>query len=143
MKASHRREIFLARLVFVIICLILIGGIVALVLHGVNKRAAMEATQTSAETESDTQVLIMDLGDRATEAPTETAVETEPPVVKLKTTRRVNLRPQPSTDGNPITTLEAGTVVTLIEEEGEWAHVQYGEQTGYLKKEFAAEVEGE
>ena len=142
MKASHRREVFVARLVFAIICLVIIGGIVALIVQGVQKKAAIAATQTAAESESDTQILIMDLGDRETEIATE-PVETEPVVVHLKTTRRVNLRPQPSTDGTPITTLEAGTVVVLLSEEGEWAHVQYGDQTGYIKTEYAAEVEVE
>ncbi len=140
MKASHRREIFWARLSFAVICLLLVGGIVALILHGVSKRQATLETQEPVTTEDSTQILIMDLGNRETEPETEIPVETEPPVVHYKTVNRVNLRPQPSTEGTPIKTLEAGTVVTLIEEEGDWVHVQLEDQSGYIKKDFVAVV---
>lgn len=148
MKASHRRDVFIARVVFALFCLIVIGIIVGLVWAGVSRKKADKETQTQTETQKE---FIMDFDkdlDSETISETQLGEEvynepegTDATVVTLKTTQRVNLRSQPNTDCEVLCTLDVGTTVTLLGEEGEWARVQYNDQEGYIKSEFAAEVE--
>lgn len=148
MKASHRRDVFIARVVFALFCLIVIGIIVGLICVGVSKKKADQETQTETETQKE---FVMDFNkdlDSELVLDTQYAEEvynepdtTDATTVTLKTTQRVNLRSQPNTDCEVICTLDVGTTVTLLGEEGEWAKVQYNDQVGYIKSEFAAEIE--
>ncbi len=49
-------------------------------------------------------------------------------------TRTVNLRPDPSTDNDPIDKLQAGTEIQLLEPDptGGFFHVQANDQTGWV-----------
>ena len=146
MKAKHRREIFLARMSFVIFLVMILAIVIGLVCWGVSKRRLQESTQNT-ETETEKE-FIMDFNK---DLDTEIFDETQTPEdiygedgqveVYYKTTQRVNLRVEANTDCNVLTTLDAGAQVMLLEEAGDWIKVSYGEQTGYIKLEYVTRVE--
>lgn len=143
MKAKHRREIFIARAVFVVFCLIIVGIIVGLIVFGVSRKKPQEATETQTETQKEL-IMDFDTNDSITDGTqTGEAVygDGEGASTVLKTTQRVNLRTEANTTCDVICTLEVGTEVSMLSEEGEWVQVQYNDQTGYIKAEFTEVVE--
>lgn len=48
----------------------------------------------------------------------------------------LNVREQPSKSAELLTTLQNGTVVTIISEEGDWAQILFDEQIGYVNSRF-------
>lgn len=56
------------------------------------------------------------------------------------TTETLNLRSKASTDSNIVAQISIGDECELLEEEGEWYKVKYGEYTGYISKEYAKVV---
>lgn len=53
------------------------------------------------------------------------------------TTETLNLREEASTDSDIVALLSEGDECELLEEEGDWYRVQYGDNTGYISKEYA------
>lgn len=53
------------------------------------------------------------------------------------TTETLNLREEPSTDSDIVAQISIGDDCELIEDEGDWYHVKYGEYTGYISSEYA------
>lgn len=53
------------------------------------------------------------------------------------TTETLNLREEPSTDSDIVAQISIGDDCELIEDEGDWYHVRYGEYTGYISSEYA------
>ena len=58
------------------------------------------------------------------------------------TTETLNLRAEASTDSDILAQISIGDECELVEEEGDWYRVKYGEYTGYISKEYA-KVEGQ
>lgn len=54
----------------------------------------------------------------------------------MYTTDALNLRKQPNTDADIITTIGAGKRVDIISEEGKWCRVQRGKDVGYVMKKY-------
>ena len=52
------------------------------------------------------------------------------------TTETVRMREEPSTDSSILTLLSQGFEVEIIEKQGDWYKVKYGEYTGYVSAEF-------
>jgi len=48
----------------------------------------------------------------------------------------LNVRKEPSTEAEKVTSLKDGTRVQVIGESGDWYQIRYGEYVGYVKKEF-------
>ena len=53
------------------------------------------------------------------------------------TTETLNLRAEASTDSDIVAQISIGDECELLEEEGDWYRVKYGEYTGYISKEYA------
>ena len=53
------------------------------------------------------------------------------------TTETLNLRKEPSTESDIVALISEGEECELLEEEGDWYRVQYGDYTGYISKEYA------
>ena len=54
----------------------------------------------------------------------------------MYTTDTLNLRQSASTEAEIITQVPSGKAVTVLNNEGEWYQVQYGDKQGYLKAEY-------
>ena len=62
---------------------------------------------------------------------------TEPVQVIYRTTAKLNVRPQPSTEGTPIGQLNAGATIAYIRAyNDEWAVIQYGDQEAYVASRY-------
>ena len=70
-----------------------------------------------------------------TQEPT-TVEETTQAVLTMYTTDTLNLRQSASTEAEIITQVPSGKAVTVLNNEGEWYQVQYGDKQGYLKAEY-------
>ena len=60
-------------------------------------------------------------------------------VTGIVNTDAVRLREKPSTDSNIITNIYQNEEMEILETEGDWIKVKYGENTGYVKKEYIKE----
>lgn len=56
------------------------------------------------------------------------------------TTETLNLRAKASTDSNIVALISIGDECEVLDEEGDWYKVKYGEYTGYISKEYAKVV---
>ena len=74
---------------------------------------------------------------RTTSAPTASAADGRVTAVVYNVGDSVlNMRKEPNTYCEVLTTLSPGTVVTVLEQGTEWHHVQYGGYTGYCYAEY-------
>jgi uncharacterized protein YgiM (DUF1202 family) len=74
-------------------------------------------------------------------AGSEPAETPEPSSERFITTDTVNFRSEPSTEAAVIKTLNAGTAVNILEyDPAGWSMAGVGEETGYIKSEFLANV---
>lgn len=133
MKASHRKDVIIARIIFAAMCIALLAGIIALVLwlHGKNadKNPSTELTN---------------------QAPVESNIDL-PPVTEQPSggngqsvwtsTDGVNLRAEPNTDCKILTMLVEGTPLTLLGEEDGWAQVEYNGEQGYVSADYITDVD--
>ena len=53
------------------------------------------------------------------------------------TTETLNLRKEPSTNSDIVAQISIGEECELLEDEGDWYRVSYGDYTGYISKEYA------
>lgn len=132
MKASHRKDVIIARIIFAIMCIALLAAIIALVvwLHGksAGKHPSTEITNNaSVENNIDLPPV--------TEQPTATGQSV------WTSTDGVNLRAEPNTDCKILTMLEVGTQLTLLGEENGWAQVEYDGQQGYVSADYITDVD--
>ena len=134
MKPSHRKDVILARLVFVAFCAI----VIAIVVVAVSKiTAGHKAKVASQQKENeDTQTVAMweiQQDTEAVEIDTEYMVDA---VTYVETTASVNLRSEPSTDADSLGILPAGTEMQLNSENDGWAEVSYNGTVGYVSTEY-------
>jgi uncharacterized protein YgiM (DUF1202 family) len=133
MKKSHRKDVIIARIIFAVLCLLLIVLIaVAITLLRGKVKDSGEDTQGS-------QTVSQQL-------PPVTENPNLPPVTEdldsleeetyVWTEKGVNLRTEPNTDCSVITVLEAGTQLTLLGEEDGWVQVSYNGQEGYVSTDY-------
>ena len=54
----------------------------------------------------------------------------------------VNVRSGPSTDHSIVTKVYAGTIVDLLDEEGNWYSISYDGKTGYISADYVREYKG-
>lgn len=132
MKASHRKDVIIARIIFAVMCIALLAAIIALVvwLHGksAGKNPSTEITNNaSAENNIDLPPV--------TEQPAANGQSV------WTSTDGVNLRAEPNTDCKILTMLEIGTQLTLLGEENGWAQVEYDGQQGYVSADYITDVD--
>ena len=113
----------LIRLGAVLVCVAVIVLVVRLVLP--KKKGATETAPVTPET----------LLPETTAAP-ETMADTTPAAV-YKTSDNLNVRSEPSTSGNKLGLLPAGTIVDYVEDyDSEWAVINYDGTQAYVSKQF-------
>lgn len=116
----------LLKLLIPVICIALLFVIVKIVRPNsdTGKKKTTAAVTTEAVTSSD-------FSDEANTA------ETEPEII-YRTTSNLNVRSRPSTDGDKLGQLSAGSAIEYIgdSDDGAWAKINYNGQEGYVSKEF-------
>ena len=126
MKASHRKDVIIARIIFAIICAALLAGIISLIvwLHGRNagKNQTPETEITNNAPPADNSNL-----PPVTEQPLD-----EDGQSVWTSTDGVNFRAEPNTDSEILTVLVTGTKLTLLGEENGWVQAEYNGQKGYV-----------
>lgn len=106
-----------------VLCIVLLIGVIKLVKPSGEKDP--NPTEPAAPTET------------TTEAPEPETMPEEVPQLTYKTTTVLNVRPQPSTDGDPIGKLNAGTTVTYIRAyDDTWAVIDYNGQEAYVASQY-------
>ena len=117
MKASHRKDVIIARIIFAIICAALLAGIITLIvwLHwrnaGKNQTPETEITNNAPPADNSNLPPV-------TEQPLD-----EDGQSVWTSTDGVNFRAEPNTDSEILTVLVTGTKLTLLGEENGWVHI--------------------
>ena len=117
MKASHRKDVIIARIIFAIICAALLAGIISLIvwLHGRNA-GKNQTPVTEQPLDEDGQSV-------------------------WTSTDGVNFRAEPNTDSEILTVLVTGTKLTLLGEENGWVQAEYNGQKGYVSSDYVTDQE--
>jgi len=71
-----------------------------------------------------------------TSAPTVPAGEPAPGTPTLNSTVNLNVRPQPSTDGDPIGRISPSTAYAIVGEQAGWYAINYNGQTGWVSAQY-------
>ena len=118
MKASHRKDVIIARIIFAIICAALLAGIISLIvwLHGRNAGNSNLPPVTEQPLDEDGQSV-------------------------WTSTDGVNFRAEPNTDSEILTVLVTGTKLTLLGEENGWVQAEYNGQKGYVSSDYVTDQE--
>ena len=132
MKASHRKDVIIARLIFAAICLFLIALIATIVITVTSKggkKKEQDKVQQNAVSESETD----SAGDSGTEIgaiylPQQTTEGTEKTYVT--TTSSVNMREKPDKNANIITVIGQDVKLEFVSEDNGWTQVIFQGQTG-------------
>ena len=134
MKASHRKDVIIARLIFAAICLFLIALIATIVItitsKGGKKKEQDKAQQNVAsesETDSDTEIGAIYLPQQTTEGTEKTYVTT---------TSSVNMREKPDKNANIVTVIAQDVKLEFVSEDNGWAQVIFQGQTGYVSSDY-------
>ena len=125
MKASHRKDVIIARLIFAAICLFLIALIATIVITITSKggkKKEQDKVQQNAVSESETD----SAGDSGTEIgaiylPQQTTEGTEKTYVT--TTSSVNMREKPDKNANIITVIGQDVKLEFVSEDNGWTQV--------------------
>ena len=137
----YRKDVLIARLVFVLMIALVIGIIVSVVSRisaGKNNQQVAEVVE---ETEQVEQVEIDD-SEFAEIIVESDSVEEESFV---KTTAQLNFRKEPNPEGTFISVIPEGTELPLLGEDDGWCKVTYNNQEGYVSSNYvvAVTVDGE
>ena len=138
MKASHRKDVIIARLIFAAICLFLIALIATIVITVTSKggkKKEQDKAQQNAVSESETD----SAGDSGTEIgaiylPQQTTEGTEKTYVT--TTSSVNMREKPDKNANIITVIGQDVKLEFVSEDNGWTQVIFQGQTGYVSSDY-------
>ena len=130
MKASHRKDVIIARLIFAAICLFLIALIATIVIT-VNskggKKKEQDKVQQNAVSESDTEIGAIYLPQQTTEGTEKTYVTT---------TSSVNMREKPDKNANIVTVIAQDVKLEFVSEDNGWTQVIFQGQTGYVSSDY-------
>lgn len=130
MKASHRKDVIIARLIFAAICLFLIALIVTIVIT-VNskggKKKEQDKVQQNAVSESETEIGAIYLPQQTTEGTEKTYVTT---------TSSVNMREKPDKNANIVTVIGQNVKLEFVSEDNGWTQVIFQGQTGYVSSDY-------
>ena len=149
MKKSHKREIYMARAIFVGF-LVLLVAILIIVVNIVSTAMRNNKSNVASQSESQSTVAASSEPESVqpeTESEPETTVEaeTESEIVDTTeyrwTTTSVNFRTEANTDCDVIETLAAGTKLEFIAESDGWAQVMYNNQTGYVSTDYLTDTD--
>ena len=136
MKASHRKDVIIARLIFAAICLFLIALIATIVIT-VNSKGgkkkdkvqqnAVSESETDSAGDSDTEIGAIYLPQQTTEGTEKTYVTT---------TSSVNMREKPDKNANIVTVIAQDVKLEFVSEDNGWTQVIFQGQTGYVSSDY-------
>jgi uncharacterized protein YgiM (DUF1202 family) len=135
MKKSHRKDVIIARIIFAVLCLILIILIVAAVNFIRGKLAENKPEEVSQTTEQ-TNYLPPETENPDLPPVTESTEDTEE-TIYIWTSEGVNLREKANTDCEVIAVLGSGTKLELLDQDEEgWSHVLFDGKEGYVSNDY-------
>lgn len=132
MKPSHRKDVIIARIIFLAICIALISVIAAVIFVIVSKHSGGPDEQEPAAIVSESETATDDNTYIVGGQNTENIVQD----VYVITTGSVNLREQGNKDAKILAILKEGTQLKLLSEDNGWTQVDYNGQTGYVSSEY-------
>lgn len=132
MKPSHRKDVIIARIIFLAICIALISVIAAVIFVIVSKHSGGPDEQEPAAVVSESEATTDDNTYVVGGQNTENIVQD----VYVITTGSVNLREQGNKDAKILAILKEGTQLKLLSEDNGWTQVDYNGQTGYVSSEY-------
>ena len=152
MKASHRKDVIIARIIFAIICAALLAGIISLIvwLHGRNagKNQTPETEITNNAPPADnsnlppvTEQPLDEDGQSVWTSTDGVNFRAEPWVGAGYSFGLINFRAEPNTDSEILTVLVTGTKLTLLGEENGWVQAEYNGQKGYVSSDYVTDQE--
>ena len=139
MKASHRKDVIIARLIFAAICLFLIALIATIVITITSKKGGEKKEQdktqqnvaseseADSDSDSDTEIGAIYLPQQTTEGTEKTYVTT---------TSSVNMREKPDKNANIVTVIAQDVKLEFVSEDNGWAQVIFQGQTGYVSSDY-------
>ena len=138
MKASHRKDVIIARLIFAAICLFLIALIATIVITVTSKggkkkeqdkaqQNAVSESETDSAGDSDTEIGAIYLPQQTTEGTEKTYVTT---------TSSVNMREKPDKNANIVTVIAQDVKLEFVSEDNGWTQVIFQGQTGYVSSDY-------
>lgn len=136
MKASHRKDVIIARLIFAAICLFLIALIATIVITITSKGGKKKeqdktqqnvASESETDSDSDTEIGAIYLPQQTTEGTEKTYVTT---------TSSVNMREKPDKNANIVTVIAQDVKLEFVSEDNGWTQVIFQEQTGYVSSDY-------
>ena len=135
-KSKHfRKDVILARVIFAILCLV----IIVVISMGVS---ALKNALNSGNTDEEPQTQQYDIPEfEDTEEVTEIEEVIDESVVYAKTTAKVNMRVEPNTNCAVLASVPAATKMSMIEEVDGWYKVVYEEKEGYIRADYIELVE--
>lgn len=141
MKKSHRKDVIIARVIFALICLLLIAAIAAALVHIRERFVRNHKNTQETQTESQISENVNPALPPVTENPGTEQSEEEEFVQLLWTSTTVNLRSEPSTDSEVLTVLAEGARLELLGEEEGWVKVSFAGQEGYVSTDYVTDTE--
>ena len=149
-KSKHfRKDVIIARVIFLALCAIIIAGIVWLVslftgpkepANPVESGSSEYTEESESESESESEVE----SESETETEPESELPTEEPTklyIKVTSRSNLNLRKEPNTNCDVYTSLPTGTKAEILEELDGWYKVLYKGYTGYVSADYVKVVE--
>lgn len=136
MKASHRKDVIIARLIFAAICLFLIALIATIVITITSKGDKKKeqdktqqnvASESETDSDSDTEIGVIYLPQQTTEGTEKTYVTT---------TSSVNMREKPDKNANIVTVIAQDVKLEFVSEDNGWTQVIFQGQTGYVSSDY-------
>ena len=126
MKASHRKDVIIARIIFAIIC--------AALLVGISPRPIADLIFPETEITNNAPPADNSNLPPVTEQPLD-----EDGQSVWTSTDGVNFRAEPNTDSEILTVLVTGTKLTLLGEENGWVQAEYNGQKGYVSSDYVTD----
>ena len=137
-RSKHfRKDVILARVIFAILCIV----IIVLIWMGVSALMDKVKEDESQETESQ-QTEIYDIPQfEDTEDVTEPEDVADEVAYYAKTTASVRMRKEPNTNCEVLITVPAGTKTDIVEEVDGWYKFSYNGLEGYIRADYIEVVE--
>ncbi|MEE1216781.1 MAG: SH3 domain-containing protein [Agathobacter sp.] len=136
MKASHRKDVIIARLIFAAMCLFLIAIIAVIVINVTSKNGKKSeqgnvkqnaVSESVKESENDTEF-------ESAYLPQQTTENTEKNYVT--TTSSINMREQADKNAKIITVIGPDVKLEFVSEDNGWTQVVFQGQTGYVCSDY-------
>ena len=136
MKASHRKDVIIARLIFAAMCLFLIAIIAVIVINVTSKNGKKNepgnvkqnaVSESGNESENDTEL-------ESAYLPQQTTENTEKNYVT--TTSSINMREQADKNAKIITVIGPDVKLEFVSEDNGWTQVVFQGQTGYVCSDY-------